>query len=260
MRLALAVAALLAPWALAPGPDEWPVRFVDVAAPAGLTQVSVYGGLSTKRFIAETNGAGTAFVDYDNDGWPDALVLSGTRLEEGTRREKSWPVGEAPTNRLYRNRRDGSFSDVTEAAGLRRTGWASSVCAGDYDNDGWTDLFLTAYGHNALYRNRGGRFEDVTAASGLGARGARWGSGCSFLDYDRDGKLDLFVANYLVLDLATAPEPGQGASCLWKGIPVNCGPKGLPTDTTCSSTTGATAGSRTSRSAPGSRESPAATP
>jgi hypothetical protein len=157
-------------------------------------------------------------------------VLAGTRLEESSRREKAWPPGEAPTQRLYRNQRDGSFRDVTDAAGLRRTAWASGVCAGDFDNDGWLDLFVTAYGRNVLYRNRGGRFEDVTAAAGLAQDEVRWGSGCSFLDYDRDGRLDLFVANYLVFDLDNAPEPGQGANCVWKGIPVNCGPKGLPTD------------------------------
>ncbi len=210
--------------------EPWPVRLVDVAREAGLVQPSIYGGLDHKRFIIETNGAGVAFVDYDNDGWTDALVLSGTRLEDGSRRDAEWPAGEAPTNRLYRNRRDGSFSDVTDATGLRRTGWASAVCAGDFDNDGWTDLFLTYYGRNVLYRNAGGRFEDVTAQMGLASGTRRWGSGCTFLDYDRDGRLDLFVANYLAFDLEGAKQPGQGANCLWKGIPVNCGPKGLPTD------------------------------
>ncbi len=158
-------------------------------------------------------------------------MLSGTQLQEGSRQERAWPRGEEPTNRLYRNNHDGSFTDVTDRAGLRRTGWASAVCAGDYDNDGWLDLFITYYGQNVLYRNREGRFEDVTAAAGLARSGTRWGSGCSFLDYDRDGRLDLFVANYLVLDLTTAQEPGEGVNCLWKGVPVNCGPKGLPTET-----------------------------
>jgi hypothetical protein len=210
---------------------DWGVRLVDVAAQAGLSHPSVYGGADRKRFIIETNGAGVAWIDYDNDGWPDAFVLSGTQLQEGTRQDKTWPPGEAPTNRLYRNNHDGTFSDVTDRAGLRRTGWASSVCAGDYDNDGWLDLFVTYYGRNVLYHNRQGRFEDVTAEAGLATSGTRWGSGCSFLDYDRDGKLDLFVANYLVLDLKSAQEPGEGVNCLWRGVPVNCGPKGLPTDT-----------------------------
>jgi len=204
--------------------------FVDVAERAGLRQPSIYGGLDRKRFIIETNGAGVAWLDYDNDGWIDALVLSGTRLEEGARSEARWPEGQAPTNRLYRNRHDGTFEDVTERAGLRRTGWASSVCAGDYDNDGWTDLFITYYGRNVLYHNRAGRFEDVTDQAGLATRGVRWGSGCSFLDYDRDGRADLFVANYLAFDLQSAAEPGTGIYCLWKGIPVNCGPRGLPFD------------------------------
>ena len=212
--------------------SSWSVSFTDIADLAGLRETTVYGGNDRKRFIIETNGSGVAFVDYDRDGWPDALVLSGTRLKDGSRQEMEYAAGLAPTNRLYRNRRDGTFDDVTDAAGLRRTGWASSVCAGDYDNDGWTDLFLTYYGRNVLYRNRAGaRFDDVTGQAGLSSPETRWGSGCSFIDYDRDGRLDLFVANYLRFDLATATEPGSGANCLWKGIPVNCGPKGLPTDT-----------------------------
>ncbi|MEO5897326.1 MAG: CRTAC1 family protein [Vicinamibacterales bacterium] len=213
-------------------PATWGVTFTDVAERAGLRDPVIYGGIDRKRFIIETNGSGVALVDYDNDGWLDALTLSGTRLSDGTRQEVQYSPRAAPTNRLYRNMRDGTFRDVTDAAGLRRTGWASSVCAGDYDNDGSTDLFLTYYGRNVLYRNRGdGRFEEATARAGLGSSAVRWGSGCTFVDYDRDGRLDLFVANYLRFDLATATEPGKGPNCLWKGIAVNCGPKGLPTDT-----------------------------
>jgi hypothetical protein len=209
----------------------WPVQFTDVAAAAGLVHPSIYGGSDRKRFIIETNGAGAALLDYDRDGWLDALVLSGTRLADNERRDAVFPQGSAPTNRLYRNRGNGTFVDVTGNVGLRHTGWASSVCAGDYDADGWLDLFITYYGENVLYRNdRGRAFVNVTRAAGL-QRPRRWGSGCSFLDYDRDGRLDLFVSNYLRFDLDTAPEPGKGANCLWKGIPVNCGPKGLPTDT-----------------------------
>jgi hypothetical protein len=213
------------------GSGPWNVTFTDIAERSGLRTEIVYGGIDRKRFIIETNGSGVALIDYDNDGWLDALTLSGTRLKDGTREEVASPSGSAPTNRLYRNRRNGTFEDVTDAAGLRRTGWASSVCAGDYDNDGWTDLFVTYYGRNVLYRNRGGRFEDATTRAGLAQRDVRWGSGCSFVDIDRDGRLDLFVANYLRFDLATAPDPGSASNCLWKGIPVNCGPKGLPTDT-----------------------------
>ena len=228
--LAVALAA-----SQAPAPDavsSWPVRFTDIAERAGLRDATVYGGVDRKRFIIETNGAGVALLDYDQDGWLDAFVLSGTRLTEGSRHDATYPAGAEPTNRLYRNRRAGSFEDVTDKAGVRRTGWASSVCAGDYDNDGRIDLFVTYYGHNVLYHNRGGgRFDDLTSRAGLSAKGPRWGSGCTFVDYDRDGRLDLFVANYLRFDLATASEPGTGPNCLWKGISVNCGPKGLPTDT-----------------------------
>ena len=210
----------------------WPVRFTDVAAKAGLTHPTIYGDADRKRFIIETNGAGTAWVDYDRDGWIDALVLSGSRLAPGGRTEAAWPAGDEPRSRLYRNRRNGTFEDVTARSGIARTGWASGVCAGDYDRDGWLDLFVTYFGRNALYRNVAGeRFEDTTRAARLESAGVRWGSGCSFLDYDRDGDLDLFVANYLRFDLASAPEPGHGPNCVWKGIPVNCGPKGLPTDT-----------------------------
>jgi enediyne biosynthesis protein E4 len=230
--LAVGVASARGPQAAASNPSTWNVAFTDVAARAGLRDPVVYGGIDRKRFIIETNGSGVALVDYDNDGWLDALTLSGTRLQEGTRDEVQYATGMAPTNRLYRNMKNGTFTDVTDAAGLRRTGWASGVCAGDYDNDGWTDLFLTYYGRNVLYRNRGdGRFEDVTARARLATPEVRWGSGCTFVDYDRDGRADLFVANYLRFDLAAATEPGKGPNCLWKGIAVNCGPKGLPTDT-----------------------------
>jgi hypothetical protein len=210
----------------------WSVTFTDVAKAAGLTHPSIYGAPDRKRFIIETNGAGAALIDVDRDGWLDAFVLSGTRLAEGQRTEASFDAGAAPTNRLYRNKRDGTFEDVTDRAGLRRTAWSSSVCAGDYDNDGAVDLFVTAYGDNVLYRNRGdGRFEDVTRGAGLRLEKPRWGAGCTFIDIDRDGRLDLFVANYLRFDLASAPEPGSGANCQWRGLPVNCGPKGLPDDT-----------------------------
>ncbi|MCI0525322.1 MAG: CRTAC1 family protein [Acidobacteria bacterium] len=201
---------------------SFPVTFTDIATQAGLTHPVIYGGVETKKYIIETNGCGVAFYDYDNDGWMDLFVMSGRRLEEPVK-------GQEPTNRLYRNNRDGTFTDVTKQAGLTRTGWASGLCIGDYDNDGFDDLFLTYWGQNALYRNNGsGTFSDVTEKTGLSFKETRWGSGCSFIDYDRDGDLDLFVANYLTFDPATAPAPGKGVNCTWKGIPVNCGPKGLP--------------------------------
>jgi hypothetical protein len=205
-----------------PQSPDFPVTFTDVATQAGLSHPIIYGGVETKKYIIETNGCGVAFYDYDNDGWMDLFVMSGRRLEEPVK-------GQEPTNRLYRNNRDGTFTDVTKQAGLTRTGWASGLCIGDYDNDGFDDLFLTYWGQNALYRNNGnGTFTDVTEKTGLSFKETRWGSGCSFIDYDRDGDLDLFVANYLTFDPATAPAPGKGVNCAWKGIPVNCGPKGLP--------------------------------
>ena len=192
----------------------------DVAKEAGLTQSVIYGGVDSKRYIIEVVGCGLAFVDYDNDGWVDLFVLSGTRLEAD-------PPG--TTNRLYKNNRDGTFIDVTEKAGLVRAGWASAVTVGDYDNDGFEDLFITYYGHNVLYHNNGdGTFSDVTEKAGLTQAAVRYGSGCTWVDYDRDGRLDLFVANYLNTTLEKLPKPGENTDCTWKGVPVNCGPRGLP--------------------------------
>jgi hypothetical protein len=210
---------------------EWGVSLSDIAARAGLNAPSTYGDPETKRFILETNGAGAGLLDYDRDGFLDAFVLSGTRLEPGARATRRFASGEEPRNHLYRNRKDGTFEDVTGRMNTGPSGWASGICAGDVDNDGWIDAFLTYHGHNVLLRNAEGMFQDVTATAGLASSRVRWGSGCTFVDYDRDGDLDLFVANYLAFDLATALEPGGGANCYWKGIPVNCGPRGLPTDT-----------------------------
>ena len=195
-------------------------RFTDVGAEAGLTHTMVYGNPEHNTYIVEVNGAGCAFFDYDNDGWMDALVLGGRTLE-------GIPPGGG--NRLYHNNRDGSFTDVTEKAGIAAPGWACGVCVGDYNNDGLEDLFITYYGQNKLFRNNGdGTFTDVTAKAGLLHTGTRFGSGCAFFDYNRDGLLDLFVSNYVEIDLATAPKPSlQITNCNFEGVPVNCGPGGL---------------------------------
>ena len=196
-------------------------RFTDVAAQAGLTHPVIYGGVTQKNYIVETVGCGIAFLDYDNDGWLDIFVLCGTRMDN--------PVP-GSTNRLYKNNRDGTFTDVTEKAGLTRSGWASGVTVADYNNDGFEDIFVTYYGQNVLYKNNGnGTFTDVTKEAGLLYEGStRWGSGCTFVDYDRDGHLDLFVANYVDLHPERLPKPGANPFCNYKGVPVNCGPRGLP--------------------------------
>jgi hypothetical protein len=140
------------------------------------------------------------------------------------------PGDPRPTSRLFRNRGDGShFDDVTEKAGLGKSGWGQGVCAGDYDNDGFEDLFVTYWGANVLYHNNGdGTFRDVTAEAGLPASGSRWSTGCAFFDYDRDGRLDLAVANYIQFDPSRVPRPGETQFCVYKGMPVMCGPRGLP--------------------------------
>jgi hypothetical protein len=195
--------------------------FTDEAAKAGLTMMNVFGGIDTKKYIIETTGTGVAIFDYDNDGWPDIFVVNGTTLE-------GFPAGKQPTNHLYRNNHDGTFTDVTTKAGLAANGWGQGVCVGDYDNDGWQDLYVTYYGHNRLYHNQNGVFTEVAQKSGVAGTGKAWGTGCAFVDYDRDGKLDLMVANYVDFDLSTAPAPGDRPSCIWKGVPVMCGPRGLP--------------------------------
>ena len=201
--------------------DALGFSFRNVAAEAGLTAVTVFGGREKNRYLLETTGTGAAWLDYDGDGWLDAFLVNGTTLE-------GFPKGQEPTNHLYRNRRDGTFEDVTAKAGLAASGWGQGACAGDYDNDGDEDLYVTYYGQSRLYRNGGdGRFADVTATAGLASPRTRWGTGCAFLDYDRDGNLDLLAANYIDLDLATAPTPDSDL-CKYKGVPVACGPPGLP--------------------------------
>jgi hypothetical protein len=195
--------------------------FEDIADKAGLSMTTVFGGVDTKKYIIETTGTGVAIFDYDNDGWPDIFIVNGTTLEGA-------PGGNAATNHLYRNNHDGTFSDVTVKAGLVATGWGQGVCVGDYDNDGWEDLYVTYYGFNRLYHNQRGIFKEIGKQAGVAGSGKAWGSGCTFVDYDRDGKLDLVIANYVDFDISTAPKPGDRADCIWKGVPVMCGPRGLP--------------------------------
>jgi hypothetical protein len=196
-------------------------KFTDVADAAGLRSPVIYGRpIDHKDFILETVGCGIAFFDYDHDRWLDIFVPCGTRLD-------GEPNG--ATNRLYKNNRNGTFTDVTEAAGLQRTGLASAVCVGDYNNDGFDDLFITDWGQNVLYLNNGkGTFTDVTEEAGLLHPERRWSSGCTFVDIDRNGHLDLVVSTYLEFDPRHVPRPGKNANCNWKGIPVNCRPKVLP--------------------------------
>jgi hypothetical protein len=198
------------------------IQFTDDAAKAGLTVANTFGGRASKDFILETTGNGVAIFDYDGDGRNDIFIVNGTTLD----RRPGDPVR---LPQLYHNDGQGHFSDKAAEAGFTSEGWGQAVCAGDYDNDGRTDLLITYYGYNRLYRNLGGgKFEDVTAKAGLPTMGTRYGSGCAFTDYDRDGNLDLFVANYVDLDLKTTPKPGGDSNCEWKGMPVMCGPRGLP--------------------------------
>jgi len=176
--------------------------FIDIASTAGLSASNVFGGKESSTYILESTGTGTAIFDYDNDGWPDIFLVNGTRLD-------GFDAKSAPTSHLYRNSHDGTFTDVTEKAGLVASGWGQGVCVGDYDNDGWDDLYVTYYGKNRLYHNLGGKFEEVAEKSGVAGDGKTWSTGCAFVDYDRDGQLDLAVANHPSVDLAHASPPGK---------------------------------------------------
>ena len=197
-------------------------HFTDIAEQAGLREPVIYGPADRFDYILESIGCGVAFLDYDNDGWLDIFVLSGTRRDGSTPRA---------TNRLYKNNRDGTFTDVTKHAGLTRNGWASGVTVGDYDNDGWDDLFISYWGENVLYRNNhDGTFADVTKQAGLLTGQTRWSTGCTWVDYDRDGKLDLFISHYVDFDFEKIPATGKDDNCRFKGVPVNCGPRGLKSE------------------------------
>src|SRR5580704_7435224 len=194
------------------------IHLVDIAAPSGLSLPNTFGGKEKKTYILESTGNGVAIFDYDGDGLNDILITNGTTLEGPG-------AGPPHTLQLYHNDGAGKFSDVSRQAGFTVEGWAQGVCVGDYNNDGKPDLLVTYYGYNRLYKNLGnGKFADSTAEAHLPVTGIRFGAGCSFVDYDRDGWVDLFVANYADLDLSRTPKPGDSSSCIWKGIPVACGP------------------------------------
>jgi hypothetical protein len=201
-----------------------PAWFVDEAAKAGIQVRDVNGDPDVKKYIIETTGSGVAILDYDQDGWPDIFLVNGTVLPSGKH------SGDAPpTSHLFHNNKDGTFTDVTVKAGLVSTGWGQGACVGDYDNDGYPDIYVTGFGKNRLLHNQGnGTFREVAEQAGTAGTGQEWGTGCAFVDYDRDGKLDLMVANYVHFDAANPPEPGSEADCMWKGTPVMCGPRGLP--------------------------------
>ncbi len=216
-------ASMLHARALRSGEEGPRVTFVDVAREAGLTVPNVWGGRDAQQYIVEVKGSGLGFLDFDNDGWLDIYLSNGVRFGE------TYTPETAPMSRLYKNNRDGTFTDVTAQAGVGRTGWGTGVCVGDYDNDGRADLFCSYWGHNVLYHNNGdGTFTDVTRKAGLFEDRVRWGTGSTFLDYDRDGFLDLFVGNFIDLDITKVAKPGEPGGCFWHDKPVVCGPRGLP--------------------------------
>lgn len=206
-----------------PSPDHpSPAWFVDVASKAGILVRNVNGEPEAKHYIVEATGSGVAILDYDRDGWQDIFLVNGTTLDPGSSKAK-------PTSHLFHNNHDGTFTDVTTRAGVGLSAWGQGACVGDYDNDGYDDLYVTTYGKNHLFHNQGnGTFKDVSEEAGVTGTGREWGTGCAFVDYDRDGRLDLMVANYVHFELAATPKPGSGPGCMWKGVPVMCGPRGLP--------------------------------
>ena len=201
-------------------PQNAPDQFVEVSKRAGIVFTLTSGGLEKRYIIEAKGGGGVAWIDYNNDGFPDLFFVNGSTLEH-------WKRGDSPRSVLYRNNGDGTFTDVSAGSGLDKTGWGMGVCVGDYDNDGFDDLYVTYYGGNVLYHNNGnGTFSNVTDKAGVGGHG--WGMGCGFGDYDNDGRLDLYVANYVDVDINQLAEPGSAPTCTYRGIATFCGPRGLP--------------------------------
>ncbi|MGH9159789.1 MAG: CRTAC1 family protein [Vicinamibacteraceae bacterium] len=201
-----------------------PVVFEDRTRGSGLDRFRHVSGSSEKRFILEAPSGGVALVDVDNDGWLDVYLLNGSTVEALAGRAA------APRAMLLRNNGDLTFTDITTRAGVANERWGFGVAAGDIDNDGWIDLYVTNFGQNRLYRNdRDGTFSDVAARMGVADEG--WSTGASFGDYDGDGRLDLFVAGYVDVDPRRPPTPTElpdgGSSCSYRGEPVMCGPRGL---------------------------------
>ncbi len=189
-------------------------HFVDVAQEAGLRAPIIYGDVGFNDYIVDSMGCGVAFLDYDNDGWQDVLVGTGRRWQN--------TPAEALI-RLYHNNRDGTFTDVTAKSGLGKSAWCNGITVGDYDNDGFDDIFIATWGQNILFHNNGdGTFTDVTEKAGLLRPGTHYGSGCTWVDYDRDGRLDLFVSHYIVFDPKTTPIRGKDPNCNYRGVPVYC--------------------------------------
>jgi enediyne biosynthesis protein E4 len=198
--------------------DEGSSPFRDVTREAGIT--FVHQASPEKKYIVESMSGGVALFDFDRDGLVDIYFVNSLTVET---------AGDPTSARsaLYRNLGGFRFEDVTDKAGLAHPGWGMGVCVGDFDGDGWDDLYVTALGPNRLYRNQGdGTFTDVAAAAGVAAGG--WSTGCGFADYDRDGDLDLFVARYVNIDLQKLPQFGKDKTCEYRGIAVQCGPRGLP--------------------------------
>lgn len=194
-----------------------PVRFTDITASAGITFKHV--AAPEKKYIVESMSGGVAFFDYDNDGDLDIYLVNSLSVDLVKSKGKT-------KSDLYRNDGNGKFTEVGEKAGVSDIGWGMGVAVGDYNNDGFEDIYVTCLGPDKLFKNNGnGTFTDVTDKAGVSDR--RWSTGASFFDYDRDGDLDLFVANYVDFDINNLPEFGQGQTCQYKAIPVQCGPRGL---------------------------------
>jgi hypothetical protein len=225
MGVATGTGVVAAPKPLPAGITPPFLKYEDLAAKAGLTGVEVSGVPKGKQYIVEATGTGVAIFDYDNDGLPDIFLVNGGQFQGSTILPAQFF--------LYHNLGGLKFEDVTAKAGLTHSsGWGQGVCAGDIDNDGNIDLFVTQWGQNILFRNQGnGSFQDETKARGLAAPQRRWSTGCAFVDFNRDGFLDLVVAHYVAFDLSQTPHPGDVSECRWKGLPVLCGPRGLPAET-----------------------------